>query len=78
VKRLTTFAFVVGLFASVVGASAFQPPRWKADVSCAPDGEYRLRIGMKEVGWACTEGSIIVSKKDGSNSKIEITLRLGR
>lgn len=42
------------------------------------DGEYRFRIGMSEVGWACTEGTIIVSKKSGSNSKVEITLRPGR
>jgi hypothetical protein len=42
------------------------------------DGEYRFRIGMKEVGWACTEGTIVVSKNDGSNSKIELTLRPGR
>ena len=42
------------------------------------EGEYRFRIGMKELGWACTEGTIIISKRAPANSLMAITLQLGR
>jgi hypothetical protein len=42
------------------------------------EGEYRFRIGLKEPGWACTEGTIIVSKSAPANSMVPVTLQLGR
>jgi hypothetical protein len=42
------------------------------------EGEYRFRIGLKELGWACTEGTIIVSKSAPANSTVPVKLQLGR
>jgi hypothetical protein len=47
-------------------------------VKDVPEGDYRFRVGTKELGWACTQGTIVVSKKAPAKSTVQVTLRLGR
>jgi hypothetical protein len=53
-------------------------PSGRFEVRAVKPGEYCFRIGVRPIGWSCTEGRIVVKRAAPAKARVNLTIELGK